>query len=207
MSTAWNGIRTTISNVLNTIKNAVSTAFNSVKSTVSTIFDSIKSTVTTVWNNIKNAITGPINEAKTAVSNAIDRIKSCFNFSWSLPDLKLPHFNISGWFSLDPPSVPHLSVDWYKEGGIMTRPTMFGLNGSSLMAGGEAGAEAILPLKGFYDKLSAMLDERMGALGETTYAPVFNIYPREGQNIDQLAREIERRFTKWQKQKEAAKVL
>ena len=47
-------------------------------------------------------------------------------------------------------AVAHLSIDWYKEGGIMTKPTVFGMNGSALMAGGEAGSEAILPLTGFY---------------------------------------------------------
>ena len=62
---------------------------------------------------------------------------------------------------LSPPSVPHLSIDWYKEGGILTKPTVFGMNGSSLMAGGEAGKEAVLPLKGFYDQLEHILSSRM----------------------------------------------
>lgn len=79
----------------------------------------------------------------------------------SLPHIKLPHFSVSGSFSLDPPSVPHLSVDWYKEGGIMMDPTIFGINGSSLMAGGEAGPEAILPLNSFYAKLETMLDSKL----------------------------------------------
>lgn len=206
VSTAWNGIKTAISTVLNTVKTSVSTAFNAVKSTATGIFDKLKSAVSTAWDGIKNAIMTPINAAKDAVRDAIDKIKSYFNFSWSLPSLKLPHFSISGWFSLDPQSVPHFSVDWYKQGGIMTRPTVFGMNGSSLMAGGEAGAEAILPLKGFYDKLSAMLDDRMGVLGDTTYAPVFNVYTQPGQNTREVAEMLQRQFVRWQRQKEAAKV-
>ena len=74
-----------------------------------------------------------------------------------LPKIKLPYFKITGKLSLAPPSVPHLSIDWYKEGGIMTKPTIFGMNGSSLMAGGEAGREAVLPLKGFYNQLDQMI--------------------------------------------------
>lgn len=79
----------------------------------------------------------------------------------SLPHIKLPHFRVSGKLSIAPPSVPHLSIDWYKEGGIMTSPTIFGMNGSSLMAGGEAGAEAILPLAGFYKQLEAMISNHL----------------------------------------------
>ena len=161
IQTVWNGINNTISNVLNGIMNTVTNVFNSLQNTVSNIFNGIRNTATSMWNAIKNAITSPIETAMYTVQNMIDRIKGFFNFSWSLPHLELPHLSISGSFSIDPPSVPYFSVDWYKEGGIMTKPTIFGLNGSSLMAGGEAGAEAILPLKGFYDKLESMLGDGM----------------------------------------------
>ena len=111
---------------------------------------------------------------RQAVGNAISAIRSKFNFSWSLPHLKLPHPSISGSFSLNPPSVPHFSISWYKNGGIMTKPTAFGAAGDTLLAGGEAGAEAILPLKQFYDRLGDMLDKKLDAImtGTTVYVYV-----------------------------------
>ena len=88
----------------------------------------------------------------------MDKISGFFSgMKLELPKIKLPHFKITGKLSLAPPSVPHLSIDWYKEGGILTKPTIFGMNGSSLMAGGEAGREAVLPLKGFYQQLDQMI--------------------------------------------------
>lgn len=156
-SSVWNGIKSTVSNVWNGIKSGVSNAVNSVKSTVSSVWNGIKSTTSSVWNSIKSAITTPIEAAKNAVKSAIDRMKSFFNFSWSLPKIKLPHFSISGKFSLNPPSIPKFSVSWYKDGGILTQPTIFGASGSTLMAGGEAGAEAVLPLKVLWDKMESIL--------------------------------------------------
>lgn len=144
-SSVWNGIKLTISNVVNTIKSTVSNVFNGVKSTISNIFNSIKSTATSIWNGIKNAIMNPINTAKSAVSRAMDAIKSAVNVLLK-PKLKLPHISVSGSFSLNPPSVPKIGVEWYAKGGIMTSPTMFGMNGNRAMIGGEAGPEAILPL-------------------------------------------------------------
>ena len=184
-TTIWNGIKTSISTVVDGVKTKVTTVFNSVKSTLSSVFSSIKSTATSVWNGIKSAITGPIDQAKTHISNALNSIKSFFaNCKLSLPHIKLPHFSISGSFSLNPPSVPHLSVSWYKEGGIMTDPTLFGFNGSSLMAGGEAGPEAILPLKGFYAKLEAMLDSKLNMSGMEKYLAVIAQNSEKGIYLD-----------------------
>lgn len=161
-TTVWNGIKTAITTVVDGIKSKVSSVFESVKSTVSSVFNSIKSTATSVWNGIKTAITTPIEAAKNTIKSAIDSIKGFFsNCKLSFPSIKLPHFSISGSFSLSPPSVPHLSVSWYKEGGILTSPTIFGMNGSSLMAGGEAGAEAVLPLSSFYKQLENILVNRL----------------------------------------------
>ncbi len=96
------------------------------KNTVSTVFNSIKNTATNVWNGIKNAIVQPIEKARDTVKGIVDKIVGFFSgMKIEFPKIKLPHFSITGKFSLAPPSVPHLSIDWYREGGIMDSPTIF----------------------------------------------------------------------------------
>ena len=172
-TTVWNAIKTAVTTPINAIKTTVSTVFNSVKSTITSIFNGIKSTATSVWNGIKSAITTPIEAAKNKVKGVVDAIKGFFSgMKLSLPKIKLPHFKVTGKLSIAPPSVPHLSIDWYKECGIMTKPTAFGMNGSTLMMGGEAGAEAILPLSGFYKQLEAMIDSRLNMTSMEKYLAI-----------------------------------
>ena len=184
-TTVWNAIKTAITTPINAVKNTVSTVFNSVKSTVSSVFNSIKSTATSVWNGIKSAITTPIEAAKNKVKGVVDAIKGFFSgMKISLPHIKLPHFSVTGKLSIAPPSVPHLSISWYKEGGIMTKPTAFGMNGSSLMMGGEAGAEAILPLSGFYKQLEAMIDSRLNMTSMEKYLAIIADNSSKGIYLD-----------------------
>ena len=192
-STVWNGIKTAISSVVDGISSKVSSVFNSVKSTVSSVFNGIKSTAASVWNGIKNAITTPIEAAKNKVKSVVDAIKGFFSgMKISLPHIKLPHFKVTGKLSISPPSVPHLSIDWYKEGGIMAKPTIFGMNGSSLMAGGEAGKEAILPLKGFYEQLENILSARLNTSALEKYLAIIadnsskGIYLEDGTLVGHL---------------------
>lgn len=148
-TTAWNAVKTAVSVPINAIKSVVSSVFNAIKNTVSNVWNSIKSTTTSVWNGIKSAITRPVEAARDAVHNAIERMKSFFHFSWSLPHLKLPHFSITGNFSLDPPSVPHFSISWYKKAMnnpyLFTRPTIFGMSPQGQpMGAGDAGDEVMI---------------------------------------------------------------
>ena len=185
ISSTINSISTTISNVITGIKTTVSNVFNSIKTTISNIFNGIKDTATTVWNAIKNAITTPIENAKEKVREAINAIKGFFSgLKLELPHIKLPHFSISGSFSLSPPSVPHINIDWYKSGGIMAGPTIFGMNGSSLMAGGEAGKEAILPLTEFYSKLESILTSRLNTGTMERYLAVIAANSGKGIYLD-----------------------
>lgn len=205
-SSVWNGIKSVISSVVDGIKSKVSSVFNGVKSTVTSIFNGIKSTATSVWNGIKEAIIKPVEAAKNAVKGIIDKITGFFSgMKLELPKIKLPHFKISGKLSLSPPSVPHLSIDWYKEGGILTKPTVFGMNGSSLMAGGEAGKEAVLPLKGFYDQLEHILSSRMNTGKMEQYLAVIannsskGIYLEDGTLVGHLLPAIDSRLGQAQK--------
>lgn len=159
----WDGILTKISDVINGIKNIVSKVLNNIKETVSNIFNGLKSTVSSIWNGIKNAITTPINDALNFVKNTIDKIKSVMNFNWSLPKLKLPHISIVGEFSLNPLSVPHFDIKWYRK--AMNRPmllnnaTIFGMANGNLLGGGEASGTEIVAGEA---KLMSMIERAMG---------------------------------------------
>ena len=184
-STIWNGIKTAISTVVDGIKSKVSSAFESVKTTATNLFNGIKSTATSVWNGIKTAIVTPIEAAQDKIRSALNAVSGFFSgLKLQLPHIKLPHFRVSGTLSISPPSVPHLSIDWYKEGGIMTKPTVFGMNGSALMAGGEAGSEAILPLSGFYKQLEAMLTEKLNMHNVEKYLAVIAANSGKGIYLD-----------------------
>lgn len=137
LETKWEEIKGNVIGKVNSIKEDIVSKFNDAKSDVITTFESIKTN-----------ISEKIESARETVREAIDKIRGFMNFEWSLPKLKMPHFNISGEFSLNPPSVPSIGVEWYKNGGIMNNPTLFGFNPFTgrAMAGGEAGAEAIAPI-------------------------------------------------------------
>lgn len=184
------GIRTTISNIWNGIRTTVSNVVNGIRTTVSSAFNSIRATATSVWNGIKTAITTPIQSAVTFISNAIARIKGFFSgLTLELPHIKLPHFSLTGSFSLMPPSIPHISVDWYKNGGIFTSPTVF-----SGVGVGEAGAEAVLPLK----KLWEEMDKRYNS-GIT-----INVNASPGMDVNELASVVEARLIAMQKRRKLA---
>lgn len=158
VQTIFTAIQSYISNTINAISSTISNVWNGISSTISNVLNGISNTVSNVWTGIKNSIGNAINGAKDLVSSAISAIKGLFNFSVSWPHIPLPHFSVSGsanpldWLSQ---GVPSISIEWYAKGGIMTKPTIFGANGNSLMVGGETGNEAVLPLN----------DKTLGAIG------------------------------------------
>lgn len=108
-------------------------------------------------DGIKNWFSEKLTAVADFVKGIIDKIRSFFSLEIPTPKIKLPHFSISGEFSIAPPSVPSLSIDWYAKGGVMTKPTIFGASGGKLLGGGEAGDEAILPLSALWEKLSMFI--------------------------------------------------
>lgn len=126
-----------------------------------------------VWDNVVTKVTGAkdavlkvVDGFKQKLGEVINNIKGLFNFSWSFPKLKLPHFKISGGFSLAPPSVPHIAVDWYAKamanGVILKQPTIFGAAGGKLLGGGEAGPEAVVGTGSLVDMIRAAVRESSG---------------------------------------------
>ena len=149
VQTIFTAIQSYISNTINAISSTISNVWNGISSTISNVLNGISNTVSNVWIGIKNSIGNAINGAKDLVSSAISTIKNLFNFNIRWPHIPLPHFSVSG--SANPldwlkGQIPRIGIEWYAKGGIMTKPTLFGMNGNNMMVGGEAGNEAVLPL-------------------------------------------------------------
>ncbi|HGL0243841.1 TPA: phage tail tape measure protein [Streptococcus pneumoniae] len=198
VQTIFSAIQSYISNILNGISGTVSNIWNSIKDTVSNVLNAISSTVSSVWEGIKSTISNAINGARDAVSSAIEAIKGLFNFNISWPHIPLPHFYVSGsanpldWLSQ---GVPSIGIEWYAKGGIMTKPTIFGMNGNNIMVGGEAGNEAVLPLN---DKtLGAIgrgIAQTMGGTSPTINITITGNTVREEADISRIADEVAQRI-------------
>lgn len=141
--------------------------FESAKEKTQNPFQSIGSWFSERWNDIQNALkeipnwfknlfNDAMDNAKSAVQSGVDALKSIFDFEWHLPKLELPHINITGGFSLNPPSFPSFNLSWYARGGVFNSPSIIGV--------GEAGQEAVMPLErntGWISTLAQKVAERM----------------------------------------------
>ena len=164
---------------------------NALKNSVVASFNSLKAKVTSIFNAVKTAITKPIQTAVNLVRAGINKIKSIINGAkLKLPKIKLPHFSITGKFSLNPPSIPKVGVKWYATGGIFDSPTIAGI--------GEAGPEAVVPLDTLWNKLDRIAD---ASTGDNV---TINVYASPGMDVKELAAAVEQRIVALQKQRRAA---
>jgi hypothetical protein len=189
----WNNLTTTFNNIKNAISDKITTArdsvvntFNSIRDGITTRINAIKSTVSSVFSNIIYAMTHPFETAKNTITGIIEKIKGLFNFDWSLPHIKLPHFKVyggqapyglggSGW-------LPHIDIEWYakamRNGMILNSPTIFGMNNGSLLGGGESGSETIVGT-------NSLMNMIQSAVGN---APTINmVVNANGMSADELS--------------------
>lgn len=145
-------------------------------------------TVKGILGDIKDAFTEKLDAVKEFVSGVVEKIKGFFDFDWELPKIALPHFSITGGFSLNPPSIPKLSVEWYKKAYnnpvLFTQPTVLG-TGSGLKGFGDGtGAEIVIGLN--------KLQELVGSSGGVTNN--ITIVQQPGQSQAELADMVARRI-------------
>lgn len=178
----WNSIWNFLSNLWNTISTTASNIFNGIKDTISNIWNGILDTTSTVWGNIKDTIKNMIEGAKDILSGTINAMKKLFDFDWKLPTPKIPKFHISGgkapWGFEGEGSLPSINIEWFAKGGILTKPTAFGMVGNSVAVGGEAGTEAVLPLN---EGTLGMIADRI--MATVTDKIVVNVPKQEPQPI------------------------
>lgn len=197
VSQSWENMKTATSNAMDAVKRKVEENGGGIKGVLKTAvdgyvnlwkagFNALDDATGNKLSAIRDKFSNIFENIKDKVRNAIDTIKNLFNFDWSLPNIRLPHFSVSGNFSLNPPQVPHFSIQWYKkamnDAYMLNGATIFGARGNTLLGGGESGSEMIIGT----NKLMDMIAQ---AKGETVITNTFNI-DAAGKDPQELAQEI-----------------
>ena len=172
----FNGVKNFVLNPIKTVQNAVKNGVSKIKEFLK--FSGVTSAVSGVFGKVKSLITNPVQTARNAVKGIAKKIKEIFaGLNLKIPKFKIPHIKVDGgkapWGIGGAGTAPKFSIVWYAKGGILTKPTIFGAYGNTLLGGGEAGAEAVLPiarLQGFIDQ--AFRNNLIG----TNNTNVYNVY-------------------------------
>ena len=204
-STKWQEMKSDTSEKWGSIANELDDKWNGMKQSLGNLLSEMASSSRSKWESMKSSWSGSLSEMvssaqakwesiKQTVSNGVERLKSLVNFNWSLPHISMPHFSISGSFSLNPPSVPYISVDWYKKamdnGMILNGATIFGAAGGKLLGGGEAGPEAVVGVS----SLLGMIQEAVRSVSAPKVdmgGVSINVYATENQSAREIAEEVE----------------
>ena len=148
------------------IQNSLLSVFND----LSAWGKSVGEWITNSLNSVKQKFTSIFDNVKNIVKNAVEFLKGLFKFDWKLPDIKLPHFTVSGEFNLDPAnfSIPKIGVEWYQkamnEPYMLSSATIFGAAGGKLLGGGESGNEIVYGRDQLMADIAAVIDARMNNL-------------------------------------------
>lgn len=176
--TAVEGAFTTGYDVLNSLTNG---KFGEICNTFNELTGGLLDKAKEVWEGIKQT-----------VQSGVDKLKQIMNFHWELPKIKLPHFKVTGEFSLRPPSTPHFEVDWYakamKNGVILNHPTIFGADGNTLLAGGEAGPEAVVGVESLMNMVRAAVQSAGTTVNQGGIT--INVMQRDGEDSEALAHRV-----------------
>ena len=226
---AWDNVKQKTSEAWNNIKNKVEENGGGIKGVMKTFTDGYKE----MWSNafqwinektggklgevlqkvkdklasIKQKFTDTFDSIKNFISTTIDKIKNFFsNLSLKLPHIKLPHFKLTGSFSLSPPSVPHLSIDWYKKAYsspmLFTRPTVLSTASGLKGFGDGAGGEIVIGQNMMYTMIKDAV--RASGGGKNTYTIDITVNGAEGQDVTELADVLAERLTFEIQRREAA---
>ena len=169
VTTVFTNIKNGVVNKINEIKSGVKSGLDRVKTTFTNILGAVKNAVSTKFNEIKTTISNIIDGAKTTVQKGLNAIKGFFNkLKVKLPDIKLPHFKIDGKLSINPPSVPKLSIDWYEKGGVFKKPNVIGV--------GENGTEAVMPLQKNTEWIGILAGKLLAGMNRAELVPTNKSY-------------------------------
>lgn len=149
-------------------------------------WDVISGKTKEVWNTIKSAVHEAVESIREKIQSAGNVIKSAWNSIWNfkIPHIDLPHFNVTGKLSLNPPSVPSLGVKWYAQGGIFDSPSIIGV--------GEAGKEAVVPINKLDELIASSIEKVKGNnMGKGLTLNIEHFYNNTDKDIEQLAYELE----------------
>lgn len=196
MGEKWSELKQDVSDKADNIKENAARKFDKLHDSIKETNLRIKEATSKAFSDVKDGMIEKVDAAKEKVSSIIGKIKGFFNFEWSLPEIKLPKlpkFSISGGFSLNPPSVPSISVSWKAKGGFFNK-------GPVIVPGlGEAGDEYALPLnRSTLRPLAELLTELQDGMLQNRQISIINnfsgITVREEADINKIADAVDMRL-------------
>lgn len=205
ISNVFNGIKNTITSIVDGIKNKVTSVFNAIKSGVTSAVNGIKSVVSSVFGVIKGLMTNPFETAWNIISGIVEKLKSVFNFSWSLPNIALPHFRVDGGrfpYGIGGRGyMPSFGVDWYakamQNGMILRNPTIFGMSNGSMLGAGEAGSETIVGTNSLMNMIRSAVGSGAPVINMTVNANGMDADELSAIVVDKITRQITRTNQRW----------